>query len=74
MINKKEYKFLKIPIDKSNKILMDKIVDFWNYYVDKGQSQEGFNKEQEEMARHIHGIQGILAIRELKRKKDKLFE
>ena len=66
--------YLSFKEDNSNQILMDKIVDFWNYYIDKGCSQEGFNKEQEEMARYIHRIQGILAIRELKKNGDKLFK
>jgi hypothetical protein len=57
-----------------NQILMDKIVDFWNYYVDKcGSTVETIN-ERIEMARYIHSIQGILAIRELKSNGHKLFK
>ena len=62
--------------DNINQVLMEKIVDFWNFYIDMSRSPGViyYKNEQEDMARFIHGIQGILAIRELKSKNDKLFK
>jgi hypothetical protein len=56
--------------DNINFILMDKIVNFWNYYIVNCGPTVGATNEQEEISRYVHGIQGILAIREFKSNKD----
>jgi hypothetical protein len=49
-----------------NEILMSLIVEFWNTYSELVEGIES-HVEIKEMAHAVHQIQGIIAIRELKR-------